>query len=138
MAGLSLDRCADVATLVDRGEHLEEAHGVAQALVGVVLRDRAPLALVGVEQVGRGPPVLDGGKLPRQVVRVSRTGVETEPAGGREAMSGITDEEAPTFAIARGDLTRHGPRRDSDHVDVAGRDVGPGGAGEDARRTARP
>ena len=100
----------------ERERHLDELQGVGEADLGVALRHGPAFALVRVEQIGLGAGPLDRGELPREIVRVLHAGIESEPAGRREPVRGVADEEDAAVAKAGRDLRGHRPRRDRDDV----------------------
>ena len=125
-------RLFERAALPACDEDVDHAHGVVEALVGVVHSHRSALGGVGGEQPGGCPSALGGGQLPHQVVHVGDAGVESQAAGGREPVGGVADQEDPAVAVALGDLARHPPR--SNVVDHEVEVVGTGG-GPEQRRT---
>ena len=87
---MSLIQNAIRSALPDRSASLDaaEAHAVAEAEIGVGLRDRPALDVVAVEQPRVGPAAQHEGQLPGEVVRVLHAGVQAEAAGRRKAVGG--------------------------------------------------
>ena len=107
----------DVGVGAERDGDLGELERVAEADVGVALRDGSAFGLVGVEQTIVGVIVCDRGQLPREVVCVLDPGVEAEAAGRGEAVGGVADQEDRSVAKPRRDLRGHRPGRHGDDLE---------------------
>ncbi|MDT4884824.1 hypothetical protein FQZ97_1210000 [compost metagenome] len=59
------------------------------------------------------------GNLPCDVVCVLHASVQSEPAGGREAVRGVSDEEEWSGLEALGHLRAHIPSIDHDQIDLS-------------------
>ena len=95
------DAAAEVrAQLVGRAADRAARVGRAR---GVVLGDRPPLRLVGVEQRVAGPAAQHPGELPAEVVAVADRGVHPGRAARREAVRGVADQERAALAEAVGE-----------------------------------
>jgi hypothetical protein len=79
----------------ERRGDLEVVERVLQGPLGVALVGRAPLVLVGIQQVRRGVTVQDERELPAEVVRVVDRAGQSQPAGGRVAVRGVAEQEHP-------------------------------------------
>ena len=79
----------------------------------VVLDDRPPLGLVGVEQRGGGPAAEHPRQLPTEVERVGDGGVHPGAAARRHAVRGIADEERVPDPERVGDHRRERRRPDA-------------------------
>ena len=83
-------------------------------------RQRAPLGVVGLEQLRRGIAVDHRGELPRQVAGIQDARVAAEPAVGGDDVRRVAGEEDAPLAQAGGVVRLRPPVRD---VDDLGRDV---------------
>ena len=95
-----------------------EANQVAVGKIGVGLRHRAALDIVGLEQLVGGDPAQHVSELPGEVVRILHAGVQAEAAGRRKTMRGIADHEHTVLAKHRRDLLAHAPDRTVEQRDV--------------------
>src|SRR5690606_30247369 len=67
------------------------------------LGDGAAFGVVGVQQGGAGPAVVDGGDLPGEVVGVLDAGVGAEGTGGGHLVGRVAGEEDAVGAVGQGD-----------------------------------
>jgi hypothetical protein len=71
---------------------------------GAADADGTPFGLVGVEQLGAGPALVDPGQLPGQVVGLGHGGVHAHPAAWGHALGGVAGQEHAARPVAVGDL----------------------------------
>ena len=99
VAGLPLDRGGDLTGIArrERRLHLEQAHGVLQALLGVVHGDRAALVLVGVEQRIGAPSACSTAAIFQARLCASCTPVlsPSPPVGGKRWAASPTRKTRP-------------------------------------------
>src|SRR5947207_3802092 len=74
--------------------------GKQRHLLGSVVRQRAPLSIVGGEQSLSRLPAQDGRELPGQVVRFSDASIASESTAGWLVASRITHQEDPDLLDA--------------------------------------